>query len=334
MKFCHQFLLLCKILLFCRELQPDFFLCIVKRNDAFADNFTILLVLYRCMSDNKNLRVFIQKATVSLIVLREYDNLYISGQILHRNECHRLIISGKFHSLCRDDSTNDHMRIILHFDSPSLFLTDEIECICGDTFFHFVHVLFQRMSTKVNAEHFFFKAQKHLFVELTCIRILYFVILFIFLGYQVKQAHLPGHRIFLLMYHLIHDRRVDHGHLLSRSVETVTRPRLDQIFNGTLIDIPLRGTLNEILQRAVRSSKLALFDNFVNDRTTQSFDRIKTVADIFPFCREFTASHIDIRRQYLDSHILAVEQILCRFCRVVNDRCHKSCHKFYRIIMF
>ena len=97
------------------------------------------------------------------------------------------------------------MCIVLHFDSTGLFLTDEIQRICSDAFFHFIHVLFERMSAEINAEHFFFESQKHLFIKLTHIRILHFVIFFIFLRYQIKQAHLPGHRIFFLMYHLIHD---------------------------------------------------------------------------------------------------------------------------------
>ena len=76
------------------------------------------------------------------------------------------------------------------------------------------------------------------------------------------------------MHDLIHNRCGHHRHLFSRAIKTVTGTCLDQILDGSLVHIPLRGTLDKVLQRAVRSSNLTLLNDLVDHRPSQCLNRI------------------------------------------------------------
>jgi len=66
------------------------------------------------------------------------------------------------------------------------------------------------MTADVNAKHLFFKRQLQFFIIFAHIRIMHIKFCLFFLRYKIKQRHLPGHRFFTLLIHLIHDLDIDH----------------------------------------------------------------------------------------------------------------------------
>ena len=59
------------------------------------------------------------------------------------------------------------------------------------------------MAADVDAQHFFFKGKLILPGVLPYIRQADFELAFLLLFHQVKQRHLPGHRVLLLLVHMI-----------------------------------------------------------------------------------------------------------------------------------
>ena len=74
-------------------------------------------------------------------------------------------------------------------------------------------------------------------------------------------------------------------------------------------------------------------DSF-NNRTADTLDRRKCVADSTIIDRKTIHTTVNIRWQDLDSHLTADRNILCNLVWHFYNGCHQRSHKFYRIIIF
>ena len=90
----------------------------------------------------------------------------------------------------------------------------------------------------------------------------------------------------------------------------------------------------KILQITKRAMLFSVPDDLLDHRSSNPLDRRKSVTDITVIYRKITNPTIDIRRQDRNSHLSASVNVFGNLSRIVDDRSHKRCHIFYRIIIF
>ena len=75
-----------------------------------------------------------------------------------------------------------------------------------------------------------------------------------------------------------------------------------------------------------------LYQSF-DHRSSHTFDRGQAISDRTVIYRESIHSTVHIRRQDLNPHLSADQNIFSNLIWEINNRCHKCSHKFYRIIV-
>ena len=191
------------------------------------------------------------------------------------------------------------------------------------------------MPADVDSEHFFFKSKARLFGVLSDIRQFDLKLTLLVVFHQIEQRHLPSHRIFLLLAHMLHDPDIDAHKLFSRSAETVQRSGFDKALDHALVHrIFHRDPRDKIFQILKRTKFLPILYDHIDDRTSHAFDRHQTVPDAALVHGKIRHAAVDVRRQDLNVHMPACINIFCHFRRIFNHGSHQRRHKFYRIIVF
>ena len=190
------------------------------------------------------------------------------------------------------------------------------------------------MSADIHAEYFFFKCKHRFLLVFSHIRKRDLKFFFLFVIYNIKERHLSGKRIFLVLCYLIHDLYINDHKLLSGPFQAVKCAGFDKVFYRTFIDFLTGKPFQKILQITKRAMLFSVPDDLLDHRSSNPLDRRKSVTDITVIYRKITNPTIDIRRQDRNSHLSASVNVFGNLSRIVNDRSHKCCHIFYRIIIF
>ena len=117
------------------------------------------------------------------------------------------------------------------------------------------------------------------------------------------------------------------------SPRDITPEATEDIIDRRVPGIPeaMRAYSMTITKRAMLFS---VPDDLLDHRSSNPLDRRKSVTDITVIYRKITNPTIDIRRQDRNSHLSASVNVFGNLSRIVDDRSHKRCHIFYRIIIF
>ena len=120
-------------------------------------------------------------------------------------------------------------------------------------------------------------------------------------------------RVFLGTSCIFSNLLVDVDERTARVTETIKGSCLDERLERSLVESRQRDSIEEILERQIRTVGLSLTDNVLDHCLTDVFDRPEPEADVVADCGEVEHRFVDVGRQHLDAHPPSLDKVPAEF---------------------
>ncbi len=190
------------------------------------------------------------------------------------------------------------------------------------------------MAADIDAHHLLLKGKQHLPGILPHIRHTDIKLLLILLRGNVKESELSRQIVLFIFYNMIQNLYIDAHALLPGAPQAVHGPRLDKVLDGPFVHIPVRDPGDKIFQIGVGPPQPPLLHDGFDHRAAHPFYGRQGVADISLVHRKTRFPLVDVRRQYVDSHAPAGQNILRHLLGIVDHRSEKRRHELHGIVIF
>ena len=188
------------------------------------------------------------------------------------------------------------------------------------------------MTADVDAKDFLFISEKLFLFKLLQCRIRHIICMLQLLIPHIKQRHLTGHGILFFPVYTVQHALIYLKLLPPISLQSVKGSCLNEILNGTFVDLFAGETAHKILHGCETACPFPFLHNIIDHTGTNAFNRRKSIT--YPAVRhgKITITFIYIRRQDLNIHSPALHNILDDLICIFFDGRQQRSHKLHRMI--